>query len=392
MRNGNRAGLWLLSLAAAGATVLSADGLRPQAAKPAQNKLFSDGVVRLIPELTITDDAIGGGDYFGEIVDLGVDGRGCLYVCDGKAKNVKKFDAAGKFLRTIGKGGQGPGEFDYPTELEIVGDRLVVRDVFTSRISTFDLEGKFLSSVNVDRKEGSWRRIRALPDGRFIVETEFIDRSNLSGPQEFRLSLHAADFRHLKTIYRKPVYRNKYITEPVRTNVPLPFAARVLWGLLPDGTVAVGFSGTYEIAILDPDKGRLRSWTHPYTSVGVSARDKEEFFASLTFASTSGSGISTNKGAPDYVVKNTEFPAAKPAFENFLADDKGRLWVFPPPADPKAKPPVEIFGREGAFLGRAALDENWPAYPPAAFCAQGVWIARTNEDGETRIVRCRIAA
>ncbi len=392
MRIINRPVLWLMGLAVTGGAVLAAEGFPQRAAETAAKKIFSNGVIRLLPELTITDDAIGGGDYFGEIVDLAVDDRGCLYVCDGKAKNVKKFDVSGKFLKQIGKGGQGPGEFDYPIEVVVDRNRLIVRDVFASRISVFDLDGKFLSASAVDRKEGSWRRFRALPDGRFIVETEFIDRLNLSGPQEFRLSLHAADFRHLNTFYRKPVYRNKYITEPVRTNVPLPFASRVLWSPLPDGKIAVAFSGTYEIEILDPDKGRLHSWTHPFTPVAVTARDKEEFFASLTFASTSGSGISTSKGAPDHVVKNTEFPAAKPAFENFLADDKGRLWVFPPPADPKSKLPVEIFGRDGAFLGRAALDENWPAYPPAVFSAQGVWIARTNEDGETRLVRYRIAA
>jgi hypothetical protein len=388
----NRPVLRLLGWAVMGITALSAEGFPQRAAETAAKKIFSNGVIRLIPELTVSDEALGGGDYFGEIVDLALDGRGCLYVCDGKAKNIKKFDAAGKLLKKIGKGGQGPGEFDYPSEVVVDRDRLIVRDVFASRISFFDLDGKFLSSIAVDRKEGSWRKIRALPDGRFIIETELVDWANLNAAQEFRLSLHAADFSHLKTLYRKPVIRNKFITEPVRTNVPFPFASRALWGLLPDGKIAVALSGTYEIEILDPDRGRLRSWTHPYTPVGVTARDKEEFFAGMTFSSTAGSGISTSKGAPDYIVKNTEFPKTKPAFERLVVDGKGRLWVFPSSSDPKAKPSVEVFDQEGVFLGRAALEGDWPPYAPAVFYPNGVWIVVTDEDGGTKIVKLRIAA
>ncbi len=358
----------------------------------AQKDLFNNGTVRLVPELTISDEALSGGEFLGEIVDMALDGRGCLYVCDAKAKNIKKFDAAGKFLKIIGKGGQGPGEFDYPTELEVYRDRLIVRDLFAARISLFDLDGKFLSTVPVDRSEGSWRRFHPLPDGRFIVETEFVDRSNMNAAQEMRLLLYAADLSYVKTIYRKSVFRNKYISTPVRTNVPLPFAARAFWGLTPDGKIAVGFSGTYEIEILDPDKGKVRSWTHPYKPVEVTGPDKDAFFASLTFGMTSGSGnIQQSKGAPDYIVKNTEFPKTKPAFEKFAVDESRRIWVFPAASDPKAKPAVEVFDSAGAFLGRATLEGDWPPYPPAAAYPGGFWIVTATADEEIKIVKCRIA-
>jgi len=380
----------LMGILSAGAMFLQAEVSVELSSHAVQKELFSKGVVRLISELTITDETLGE-DYFGEIYDLALDNQGALYVCDSKAKNIKKFDASGKFVKTIGKGGQGPGEFEYPYEVEVFRDRLIVRDLMGSRISLFDLNGKYLSSVPIDRKEGSWRRFRALPDGRFIVETEFIDRSNLNSPQEMRLALHAADFSFAKTIYRKTIFRNKYISEPVRTNIPIPFAASVKWDLTPEGKIVIGYSGNYEIEILDPDKGKIHSWTHPFVPVGITGKDKEEYFAGMTTSMSSGSSISTSKGAPEYIVKNTEFPKTKPAFERLIVDGNGSSWVFLPSADPKAKPTFEAFDPKGAFLGRVVIEGEWPQYAHVVFHSGGLWMVIANTAGEIKVVKARIS-
>jgi hypothetical protein len=101
--------------------------------------------------------------------------------------------------------------------------------------------------------------------------------------------------------------------------------------------------------------------------------------------------VERSKGAPDYIVKNTEFPKTKPAFEKLLVDGNGRVWVSLFSPDPTAKPVVELFDREGQFLGRAALEGEFPNPVSTVSYPGGFWMMATDADGETKIVRVRIA-
>lgn len=77
--------------------------------------------------------------------------RNLLYVIDTgqndstDAHRIKVFDLDGKFLRDIGKRGEGDGEFNFPTFANLDGQgRLYVVDSVNNRIQVFDPDGKFL--------------------------------------------------------------------------------------------------------------------------------------------------------------------------------------------------------------------------------------------------------
>ncbi|MHB8055820.1 MAG: 6-bladed beta-propeller [Candidatus Aminicenantales bacterium] len=364
------------------ATVLTADQNAPQK-KAARN------VIRLTPVVTISASAMPAGNSFGEIADLAFDEQKALYVCDAAAGNIKKFDAFGTFLLAIGRRGQGQGEFERPGEIEIFGDRVFVRDLGRPRISLFDLDGKFVSSVSTDDKEGEWKKFRVLPDGRFIAETEYIDRANRNAPQETRLALYASDFSRIKTIFHKAVRRTKYVADPVRMNVPLPFASSVEWDVTTEGKVVAGFSGDYEIEILDPDKGKLISWKHPFKPVVVTERDRKEYLAGLAMAASMGSSLRSGKSGAADIAGSIEFPTVKPAFERFMVNGRDRVWVFFWSADPKAKPVFESFDPDGSFRGRVTCEDEWPLSARIAFFQGGMWMA-TSGPGGAKIVRYQI--
>jgi hypothetical protein len=79
--------------------------------------------------------------------DVAVAPNGDLYVSDGYGNNrVIVFDKNGKFLRTWGKLGQGPGEFSQPHSIVLDSKgRVYVADRNNSRIQVFDGRGKFLT-------------------------------------------------------------------------------------------------------------------------------------------------------------------------------------------------------------------------------------------------------
>jgi hypothetical protein len=187
-------------------------------------EIYKTGKIKLVPEITIADASMSGKDFFAGPCDVAMDDKGAVYVCDMTANNIKKFDAKGTFLKTIGKQGQGPGDFSMPMEIEIVGGHLYVREFNNERFSILDLEGVFIKSVSLSRGLGMiWWKTKALPDGRFIVHKERVDYQNPNASQECFIELYSRDLEPIKTIYNRQIRRNKYISEPRRTiNVPIP--------------------------------------------------------------------------------------------------------------------------------------------------------------------------
>ena len=66
-----------------------------------------------------------------------------IYVLDFKERDIKKFNNLGEFQKTIGREGQGPGEFHYPAIMFINNDTLTVYNNGSRKISKFNLDGKF---------------------------------------------------------------------------------------------------------------------------------------------------------------------------------------------------------------------------------------------------------
>ncbi|HEY9857729.1 MAG TPA: NHL repeat-containing protein, partial [Stenomitos sp.] len=79
---------------------------------------------------------------------MALDTKGNLLVLDFGTSSIHVFNPRGESVRTIGKRGNGPGEFAVPRELAV--DRfgnLFVADTLNHRIQVFDPEGNFVLAV-----------------------------------------------------------------------------------------------------------------------------------------------------------------------------------------------------------------------------------------------------
>lgn len=66
---------------------------------------------------------------------------GEIYATDARAHDIKVFDRDGNLLRTLGKRGEAPGEFNAPTYLAFANGELYVTDTFNSRIQVLSPQG-----------------------------------------------------------------------------------------------------------------------------------------------------------------------------------------------------------------------------------------------------------
>jgi DNA-binding beta-propeller fold protein YncE len=91
-----------------------------------------------------------GPDTFDMPTGIAIAPNGDIFVTDGHGKNdrVVKFSKDGKFIKTWGHHGSGPGEFDQPHDISIGGSKgyVYVADRSNSRVQVFDQDGKFIAA------------------------------------------------------------------------------------------------------------------------------------------------------------------------------------------------------------------------------------------------------
>jgi len=89
-----------------------------------------------------------------------------VYVLDSADADIKIYSRDGAFRRTIGRKGQGPGEFRLPNDMDVFDGRLYVADSANRRLQILDAGGKLLGGFGLGM--APWR-ILALGDDRILV-------------------------------------------------------------------------------------------------------------------------------------------------------------------------------------------------------------------------------
>ena len=103
------------------------------------------------------------------------DDAGQLFVSEyGGNNRVQKFDVNRQFVLSFGSRGDQPGEFQRPSGMVWVEDRLYIVDAFNDRIQVFDGEGRFLEILGPQDESSRLHYpydIALGPDGDlFVVE------------------------------------------------------------------------------------------------------------------------------------------------------------------------------------------------------------------------------
>ena len=80
---------------------------------------------------------------------LAVNEKGNFFILDQRACLIHKFDENGRLLGTIGRRGQGPGEFQTPYDILFKNNTLYVADLGNRQVHSFDESGNYISGFQV---------------------------------------------------------------------------------------------------------------------------------------------------------------------------------------------------------------------------------------------------
>jgi hypothetical protein len=352
-------------------------------------EMYKSGSIRFVPELTIDDTSMPEDAFFEGVSSIVCDNDGNIYICDYKANNIKKFNASGKHLKTIGRKGQGPGEFNMPFEIAVTDDRLIVWDLGNRRLCVLAPDGEFIKSVQIFRGEGRPQKMRPLPNGNIVIELEKIYYGEQDKPQDCLIEIFSPELEKIKTLYTQQVWRNKFMRiESMFTNIIQPFSPLVCWDVSLKGKIVIGYPSEYKIDLYDSEGGKISSFSHSYEPVKVTDKDKESFFSGITYSSEG----TTTQTVPEPVVKNTEFPKSKPAFKQILVDSEGNILVWPYRKNREEESKYfDAFTSDGNFIGNVQIMGD-ASFPVRAIIQNGsFWLQKTDEEGLIKVVKYRVS-
>ena len=118
----------------------------------AKDPLYQEQILALREELAIGQS--GGRDeyVFSRINGMDVDDSGNVYAIEGVDACVRVFDKDGLFLRTIGRKGQGPGEFQMPLFVQVTAaGEVFVGDYSGAQAVYFSRSGDYLRRKTMPR-------------------------------------------------------------------------------------------------------------------------------------------------------------------------------------------------------------------------------------------------
>lgn len=359
------------------------------AQKPITDDVFKTGKIRFVPLLTITDDAMGGRSFFSRPSDVAEDEQGRIYISDFKESHIKVFDAAGTFLRTIGRAGQGPGDFRSLVEVEFADGSLYAIERII--VSLFTPEGRFLRSLRPENGR-SIRAMRALRDGRFVAEKRTPDYQSPDHRVAFSLELLSPEMAPVRTICRRELHPYIPISEPTPMDLSKPFEPDLSWTVLPSGNIAVSDGLNDAIELHDPDKGLISTFSRAFEPLPVTAEDQKEYLAGVSYMTQEGGVPKLHKGAADYMIKATIFPKFHPPFKHIWSDAQGRIWVLRPSHMKDTKTSLmDVFDAGGRFIGRVTTDAGPLPYRLLPWSG-GFWMIRQTEEDEYAVIKYAVEA
>jgi len=115
-------------------------------------------------------------ELFGLVQNILLDQQGNTYLLDQQLGEIRVFDARGGFLRTIGREGEGPGEFQNPQTFFFLPDgKFGVAQMMPARIAVLDREGEGSDDFPVPGGDEGFAMVRKVESaGDHLVMQEMV--------------------------------------------------------------------------------------------------------------------------------------------------------------------------------------------------------------------------
>jgi len=279
---------------------------------------------------------------------------GGIAVANFGTHQLRFYGPDGRYRRSAGGAGGGPGEFQWmgpPRRLG--GDTLLVYDQMQRRFSFFTAEGEFLHAVSLE-SAGNLMFAGRLDDGTFPMRYGWrsgsVSREARTGiiPDTAAFVLYSREGLPGDTLARLPGGDRFMLVEgSSRLFTAPPFARHTFtttWG----GRFYVGTGQRYEILVYDRPGRPSMLIRHPRPNLEVSPEHIAHFREERLSRS---SGSREAERETRRLLDRMPFPEEMPAHGRLVTDAGGNLWVAHYRPDDEGQPQWDVFDPDGRWLG-----------------------------------------
>ncbi|HET8650394.1 MAG TPA: hypothetical protein VFL95_10150, partial [Gemmatimonadales bacterium] len=287
----------------------------------------------------------------------------------------------GKLIRTIGREGEGPGEFR-STFIAVHGANLVVHDPQLSRTSVFDTSGTYLRSWASSCCY--WSDITVDRAGLIYIPT--------SGQRNDKIRAHYIRFRLDGTTVDTigiPDHGEEGKSWSVSGGsggnkmmmmTAVPFTPAVRIAINPAGGAIYGWSGDYRLVVSPDGKDTARVFGRDWTAPPL-AESRKDAAVDAAVTNFMHSPASWDENALRKAFHKSDIPNTVPAFESLDVDRDGNIWVRRDNGGDSTVTLLDVFDSTGAYLGPVRLGAKTEQYPGWAWGRDEVAIVEQSEDG-----------
>ena len=298
--------------------------------KNPKEPMYGEDVFSLKEELSL-GEAKGRKEYmFSQIRNIDVDNEENIYVLDSKEFHIKVFDKDGKYLISIGRPGQGPGEFELPTQIQITSQKeIMVFDLPVRSLSFFSLSGEFLRRTPLTK----------MPVPALLVidlNGDFIGRFTLmeERPKGALMKFFSKQEKVLTIAKLDPYGSESYnLIKPT-----LPF------DVTEENNIIWAISSRYEIQIINSEGNLLKKVIKDDDPVEITEEDKKRIIRGIYGRETIPPG------------RKAELPKYFHPIGSIHIDNEGRIFVRTSKKSKDEKSYYyDVFDPEGRYIAKIIL-------------------------------------
>ena len=339
-----------------------------------ETPLYPDKMVVFEEELGIAPEDAEGNIILFQPSQFVVDDSGNIYICDRQELIIKVFDPQGHYMKSFGKKGEGPGEFQGILGMSFLPDgRLLFTDTSLRRSSLFDHEGNFVSTHK-------WRGF--LLDLYLTSSSAYFANETIFGqPSQMFVKKFDLEGNELLSLGEfKPMGIQMLRSGDSMFGITLPYTPRsVLAGDNKRQLLYHCQNDNYLIEVFDAEGNLLRKIDRPYKPMPFTSADAQDYYDSFA-----------DNPSQVYVemAKDVKLPTVKTVTDLLLVDEAGNLWVEL--QEQKKEEEIEltaydIFDPEGIYTAKV-----WCDVRPSLFKAGKMYTMETNDEGYRVLKRYRV--
>ncbi len=307
--------------------------------------------------------------------NISLDDQGNIYILERGNHRIQKFSKDGQFLQTIGKKGQGPGEFERPYSLFLdKNNSLYVSD--RGKIHFFNPAGGFVKTIPLSDQvstffvssEGNIYGLTTQRNER--ARTELIVKMDSEG----KALKNITQFAEVNQVMRKS-------GNTVSTfSITHAYNQRLHFAFSNEERLYSGDSSEYAFSQINLEGGVELIIKKEESLHSISQKEKDKIFEGLSQL--------VEQWPKEVVEEAVQFPGYRPFFDRILTDDRGRIFIrrVRPVLDESENVEFDIFSPEGHYLYRAIA----PVSPEIIQNGYVYDLHTSDETGEVRIKRFKV--